>query len=224
MIKAFLLIGAILLLTSCAEEGFPISSEDSSLPTIVEHSDDQHINEIVDENPPNESNQTASSQQENPFNMDAEYRITPSNLSIPSIGVNADINPYGLDEEGAMAVPDNGNEVAWFEPGFEPGQVGNAVLAGHVDSEKAPAVFWDLKELQPGDEVIIQDDEGKELIFIVTKTEIYDRNESPIQQIFGASDKRKLNLITCSGFFDREIHNYVDRMVVYTELQTDELS
>ena len=117
-----------------------------------------------------------------------------------------------------MELPENGKDVAWFEPGFQPGEKGNAVLAGHVDDEKKPAVFFELKELEPGDEIHLQDEKGESLTFVVREKVAYKKDDAPLRTIFGPSQKRMLNLITCTGYFDHDIHNYVERLVVYTEL------
>ncbi|MCA1066251.1 class F sortase [Rossellomorea aquimaris] len=147
-----------------------------------------------------------------------ERRITPAVLSIPKLDLEAPIKEFGLDKEGNMEVPDNGKDVAWFEPGFQPGERGNAVLAGHVDDEKQPAVFYELKELEPGDEIHLQDENGERLTFVVMEKVAYQKDDAPLRNIFGPSQKPRLNLITCTGYFDREIRNYVERLVVYTEL------
>ncbi|OAT82120.1 hypothetical protein A6P54_11535 [Bacillus sp. MKU004] len=144
--------------------------------------------------------------------------ITPSSLSIPAIDLEAPVKDFGLDENGNMELPENGKDVAWFEPGVQPGEAGNAVLAGHVDNEKAPAVFFKLKELEKGDEIHLYDEDGKHLTFVVKDKIAYQKDDAPLRKIFGPSDKRMLNLITCTGYFDRDIHNYVERLVVYTEL------
>jgi sortase A len=152
-----------------------------------------------------------------------EPGISPSSLSIPAIDLEAPVKGFGLDEKGNMELPENGEDVAWFEPGFKPGEEGNAVLAGHVDSKKAPAVFYRLKELEIGDKIHLYDDNGKQLTFVVKDKIAYQKDDAPLRKIFGPSNKRKLNLITCTGYFDRDIHNYVERLVVYTEL-TDQKS
>ncbi len=147
-----------------------------------------------------------------------EYSMRPAILSIPKLDLEAPIKEFGLDKEGNMELPDNGEDVAWFEPGFQPGEKGNAVLAGHVDDEKKAAVFYELKELEPGDEIQLQDKDGATLTFVVREKVAYQKDDAPLRTIFGPSQKRMLNLITCTGYFDREIHNYVERLVVYTEL------
>ncbi|MFC7785062.1 class F sortase [Rossellomorea sp. GCM10028870] len=147
-----------------------------------------------------------------------EYSMTPAILSIPKLDLEAPIKGFGLDKEGNMELPDNGKDVAWFEPGFQPGEKGNAVLAGHVDDEKKAAVFFELKELEPGDEIHLQDEDGDTMTFVVREKVAYQKDDAPLRTIFGPSEKRMLNLITCTGYFDREIHNYVERLVVFTEL------
>jgi sortase A len=147
-----------------------------------------------------------------------EYGMSPATLSIPKLDLEAPIKKFGLDKEGNMELPDNGKDVAWFEPGFQPGEKGNAVLAGHVDDEKKAAVFFELKELEPGDEIHLRDENGATLTFVVREKVAYQKDDAPLRTIFGPSEKRMLNLITCTGYFDREIDNYVERLVVFTEL------
>lgn len=148
--------------------------------------------------------------------------LTPAALTIPSLEINADVISVGLLEDGAMEVPENVNEVGWFEPGIKPGQIGNAVLAGHVDSYEGPAIFFELRDLQKGDEIIVTGEKGEELTFAVTSLESYATDAAPIEKIFGPSDSRHLNLITCTGSFNRDSGEYPDRLVVYTELVKDE--
>ncbi|WP_226672711.1 class F sortase [Rossellomorea aquimaris] len=147
-----------------------------------------------------------------------ENKMIPAFLSIPKLDIEAPIKEFGLDQKGNMELPENGKDVAWFEPGFQPGEEGNAVLAGHVDDEKKPAVFFELKKLEPGDQVILQDEKGKTFTFEVREKVAYEKDDAPLRKIFGPGDKRMLNLITCTGYFDHDIHNYVERLVVYTEL------
>lgn len=144
--------------------------------------------------------------------------VTPVEIRIPTLDVEAEIEDVGILENGQMGVPEDVDGVGWFEPGTNPGAVGNSVMAGHVDSRVGPAIFFDLENLVPGDEVIIVSDTGEELTFMVKDKESYDRKEAPIQEIFGETNSRSLNLITCSGLFNREAGTHDERLVVYTEL------
>ncbi|UOQ94028.1 class F sortase [Halobacillus shinanisalinarum] len=151
---------------------------------------------------------------------DMSNGIVPTNVKVPSIGIDAPVNEVGVLENGQMGVPKNNAVAGWFEPGTKPGNTGNAVLAGHVDNRSGPAVFYYLKNLQKGDEIIVTNEEGKELTYVVQKLESYPADEAPIKEIFGKTDKKRLNLITCTGVFDDEKRTYLDRLVVYSELKT----
>lgn len=142
----------------------------------------------------------------------------PQNLSIPKIGVDALIESVGEDAQGKMDVPKDVFNAGWYNLGFKPGEKGNAVLAGHLDtSSGAPAVFYNIGSLKPGDQVIVTDKKGKQITFEVTDVKTFAFDKVPLNEIFGPSDKPKLNLITCVGVWDIGTRNYSERLVVYTE-------
>lgn len=143
----------------------------------------------------------------------------PQTLRIPKINVDTTIESVGLDSSRKMGVPEDSDNVAWYNLGPRPGADGSAVLAGHKDEASgAPSVFWDLKKLQAGDELIITDSEGNERTFLVTGIEEYPDANFPLQKVFSSSGKPILNLITCEGVFNQATRNYSHRTVVYSEL------
>jgi hypothetical protein len=77
----------------------------------------------------------------------------PARLEIPAIGVSSSLVRLGLEPDGAMQVPDDYQVAGWFTGGPQPGQLGPAVIAGHVDSRTGPAVFYRLRDLRPGDQI-----------------------------------------------------------------------
>ncbi|WP_315906597.1 sortase [Priestia koreensis] len=153
-----------------------------------------------------------------------EKGIVPARIQIPAIDVDADVEKVGLLESGAMDVPKKVNNVGWFEPGVRPGGKGNAVLAGHVDSKTGPAIFFNLKKLKAGDEIILTDKYKNSLTFVVQDKESYLRDDAPLQKIFGPASESYLNLITCTGKFDRSVGTHQERLVVYTKLKKAQTS
>ncbi|WP_142830187.1 class F sortase [Planococcus soli] len=147
--------------------------------------------------------------------------IEPTQIEIPSIGVDAAIEPTGILENGEMGVPEDVNQVGWFEPGYKAGSQGHAVLAGHVDSLNGPAVFYDLTKVKIGELVTLTDTEGRKMIFEVKEINSYQTDQAPVEEIFGKSDKRMLNLITCTGNYSRDIGSYEERLVISAELVSD---
>jgi sortase (surface protein transpeptidase) len=145
--------------------------------------------------------------------------IVPASIEIPAMDVNIEIEKVGRLKNGQMGVPKGFDTVGWFGEGARPGAPGNAVMAGHVDSKTGPAVFYKLEDLDKGDKVIVKDKDGKTLTFVVTGKEKYDRKTAPVDKIFDYSYGSKLNLITCTGNFNRDEGTHEERLVVYTELK-----
>jgi LPXTG-site transpeptidase (sortase) family protein len=144
--------------------------------------------------------------------------VAPEKILIPSIGVDADIEDVGIARSGNMGVPEKYQNVGWYRYGPVPGEVGNAVIAGHLDRGKdsKPAVFYNLGKLRVGDYVYIVS-EGKKLQFKVREIGLVDYYNPPLERIFGTTTKAMLNLITCDGTWIPEKKTYDERLVVYTE-------
>lgn len=150
--------------------------------------------------------------------QDASKGIQPVKLEIPKLNVSTSVEEVGCLKNGEMGVPQDTEQVGWFEPGVKPGSSGNAVMAGHVDSLTGPSVFYDLHRLKKGDEILVYGSEDEVLTFTVVKTEVYPRQKAPVDLIFGFTYGSGLNLITCTGEFNRTVKTHDERLVVYTEL------
>lgn len=144
--------------------------------------------------------------------------IMPSTLRIPRLSIDTNVQHVGYTEDGRMDEPDEWDEVAWFQYGYLPGAPGNAVVAGHLDSDTGPAIFAGLYILERGDEVYVTGEDGEELTFRVTDIQRVEAENAPLDRIFGESETPRLNLITCEGHFDPDEEDYDHRLIVYTEL------
>ena len=139
-------------------------------------------------------------------------------LQIPSIGVDAPLVTLGVDPDGMMQVPNNGNDVGWYTFSAAPGTPGNAVLSGHLDTATSPvAVFTRLKELKQGDALDVVED-GKKIDYTVFWTKSWPDDTAPLALILGNAPSPTLTLITCAGAFNRASRNYSDRLVVRAKL------
>lgn len=144
--------------------------------------------------------------------------VVPTRLLIPAIALDAEVETVQVLSNGQMGVPGDPERVGILMPWTKAGEPGNAVISGHVDHLTGPAVFYDLKKLSPGDRVIVANRAGTELTFLVTSVETFKTEEAPLQRIFGATDSKHLNLITCTGRFNRKTQEHERRLVVFTEL------
>ncbi|MFW3172916.1 class F sortase [Geodermatophilus sp. CPCC 206100] len=138
----------------------------------------------------------------------------PVGLRIPAVGVDAALDRLGLDPAGALVPPAIGARAGWYTGSPAPGDVGPAVLAGHVDSRSGPAVFWRLRELAPGDEVVVDRADGTSVRFTVTAVERAPKARFPTAAVYGPTPRAELRLVTCGGDFDRSAGSYPDNVVV----------
>lgn len=143
----------------------------------------------------------------------------PQRLRIPRIGVDAQIEPVGVAHDGTMGIPSTADAIGWYQPGIVPGKQGNAVMAGHLDTAwGAPAVFWHLQELQPGDDLFVDAASGATQHYRVVRIETYDTKEAPLAEIFGEASSVNLQLVTCNGGWIHHLRTYSHRLVVFTTL------
>ena len=143
----------------------------------------------------------------------------PSRLIIPSLDIDAHIQLVGVTKSGNMAAPNNFTDISWYKFGTVPGNSGSAVMAGHVDNALGtPAIFYELKELELGDDVYVVDKDGKRLHFQVIDKQLYPYDQAPIERIFNDATGTYLNLITCQGEWVPRAKSAANRLVVYTKL------
>jgi sortase (surface protein transpeptidase) len=143
-------------------------------------------------------------------------------LTVPRLGVrSAKLVHLGLAPDGSIAVPPTGSNspASWFTGSPTPGELGPAVILGHVDSaESGPAIFYRLGAMRPGDTATVRRADGTDAVFTVDTVEEYAKAQFPTLRVFGNTDRAELRLITCGGHFDPRKHIYEDNIVVYAHL------
>lgn len=148
-------------------------------------------------------------------------RSEPVHLQIPDIAVASPLIQTGLMPDGSPAVPE-GEDVdtaSWMNTSATPGEIGTAVLLGHVDSYRSgPSVFFDLGKLQPGQEVHIGRQDGRVAIFKIDRVQAFDRANFPSDEIYGHADYPALRLITCGGDWIQDIQQYSQNVVAFASL------
>jgi hypothetical protein len=144
--------------------------------------------------------------------------VPPSRVRIPALGIDSTLARLGTDPAGALVPPADFARAGWFTGGPPPGATGPAVIAGHVDSVRGPAVFFRLAQLHSGDDVLITRTDGTSLRFTVTSVARYPKSSFPTAEVYGPTAEPQLRLITCGGAFDRSRRSYVDDVVVFARL------
>lgn len=141
----------------------------------------------------------------------------PVHLDIPAIKLHTKLTQLGLNEDGTVEVPPLGGDVpaGWYRNSVTPGEVGAAVLVGHVDSARdGPAVFYRLGDLRPGDDITVRRADGTTATFQVETVALFPKNKFPTDLVYDPVPYPGLRLITCGGSFDRKRSSYRSNLVV----------
>lgn len=143
----------------------------------------------------------------------------PVHIRIPSAHIDADfVGPLGLNDDQTVEVPDSFEEVGWYKYGPRPGELGPAVVLGHVDSYQGPAVFYSLGQAKVGDTIEIDRADGTTAVFEVIKSQRYPQSDFPTAEVYGDLDYPGLRVITCTGTYDHGSLRYSHNLVVYAKL------
>lgn len=145
-------------------------------------------------------------------------KSAPTGISIPSIGVDSKLMRLGLNSDGEMQVPAEGFPAGWYTGAPTPGETGPAVIAGHVDWDGEPGVFFDLRKVKAGAIVSVTRGDGTIADFQVTEVTAFPKSEFPTDLVYGTLDYAGLRLITCGGAFDEGADSYDDNIVAFAKL------
>lgn len=144
--------------------------------------------------------------------------VTVTRVSIPSIGVDALTEMLHRNAAGNLLPPHAWQSAGWYQEGTVPGQIGPAIIAGHIDSAIGPAVFARLDQLQPGATVAVSLSTGQDVTFIVTGSIDVSKNAFPTDEVYGPTPDPQLRLISCTGTFNQAIGHYDSNIVVFARL------
>jgi sortase (surface protein transpeptidase) len=154
------------------------------------------------------------------FRVRRGYQPTPVpvRLHIPKIQVTTSLEPLGRAPDGTVEVPNRPDLAGWYAPGPRPGDPGSAVLLGHVDDDQAPAVFYRLRDLRPGDRLSVTRADGSAVRFVVQRTQQYPKDRFPTDDVYYPTLNPTLRLITCGGQFDPADGHYRSNVIVFATM------
>ncbi|MGX5187364.1 class F sortase [Streptomyces avermitilis] len=140
-------------------------------------------------------------------------------VRIPAIQVDAPVTPVGLDMSGWVDAPspDDPNLAGWFTGAVSPGENGTAVVVGHVDNMKGPAVFYGLGALKKGNRVEVERKDNKVAVFEIYGVEVFAKSSFPSDRVYGSKGAPELRVITCGGGFTKQ-NGYDGNVVVFARL------
>jgi len=136
----------------------------------------------------------------------------PQRIAIPAAGLDAVVEPVSSNG-GAIRVPDVGR-AGWYDAGPRPGEIGRAVIIGHLDSREGRGLFSRVPSLPPGTRVDVTDRRGEVRRFNVVGAAQVPKDRFPARYVYGAAPAPVLVLVTCGGPF-RAGRGYRDNVLLF---------
>lgn len=160
---------------------------------------------------------------ENPPGKDFVWKGKPTDpkyITLPTIKAGGFLQNVGVDQKKAVAVPNNIHMAGWFVDTVLPGAQGLSVIDGHVNGRVNAGIFKNLTKLQAGDSLSIEFGNGSKKEFEVVKLVTKDTKDAAgvlFTQEPGVLNQ--INLITCSGTWDKQSQQYSQRTIAITKLK-----
>lgn len=170
------------------------------------------------------SHQEQEGKDETPMTTDRlnSYKVAadmPRLVYIDALNVRARTLPMGVNTDGSMQAPINIFDAGWYSNSSKPGEVGAVVINAHASGRLREGLFAYIDTIQSGDSITIEKGDGSTVEYRVVQVE-----EVPLDQVDMAkvllpygTTTRGLNLITCSGSYDKASSTYDHRTIVYAE-------
>ncbi|KOV11345.1 class F sortase [Streptomyces virginiae] len=143
----------------------------------------------------------------------------PVRVRIPAAGVDASpVLKLGLAADGTVEVPSvaDGDKIGWYTKGVTPGETGPAVLIGHFDTARGPAVLKDVSRVRTGEEITVSRADGSTAVFRVRELEQVAKDRFPTAKVYGDTTRPELRVITCGG--EITDGHRPDNIILYADL------
>jgi len=147
-------------------------------------------------------------------------------MIIEKVGIDGQVVTMGLDENHVPLVPDNPDDIVWYDFSTRPGWGSNAVFSGHVDwtvnHVPVTGVFYDLRKVEVGDIIKVRLEDGTEYQYKVAGNVAVPYDDPEALKAMGATPIEVVTIITCGGTWVPQWGNpiggnYTHRQIVRAE-------
>ncbi|KQX58992.1 MULTISPECIES: class F sortase [unclassified Streptomyces] len=146
-------------------------------------------------------------------------RSLPVRVRVPAAGVDTGpVLELGLAADGTVEVPSvaDAGRIGWYDKGVTPGETGPAVLIGHFDTARGPAVLKNVSRVRVGDGITVSRADGTTAVFRVRELEQVDKDAFPTAKVYGDTRGPELRLVTCGG--ELTDGHRPDNIILYADL------
>ena len=217
-----LLTSLVLGTTACAPESLPATAPDP-VATSAQTAAPQ-IPATTSPTPAPSAEASTSAPAAKPVKPASEGPVlaesAPVSLQVPQVGINTSLVPLGQAADGTMEIPGGqpGDPGGWYKYSPTPGELGPAVILGHVNNLASPqGLFFRLHEMKPGEQFSVTRADGTVAVFEVDKLEVVKKATFPTLAVYGNTNRAEIRLITCGGL-DTSSGEYTENTVVFGHL------
>ncbi|GAA1220278.1 class F sortase [Rhodoglobus aureus] len=144
-----------------------------------------------------------------------ERVAAPVRIQIPSVSIDIQITPVGIEADGFMQIPENITVAGWYSYGPSPSSdTGSTVITAHVDDfVQGLGPFAYLSEMPADAEIIVTTDDGVDHRYRLESVQSIQKEQVPLDQVFDRDGAPRIVLLTCGGQFDQNVRRYSDNVV-----------
>ena len=123
-------------------------------------------------------------------------------MSIPALSMDFEVKSMGADANGTMLIAPALEVITWFNKSAIPGNEGNAIFGGHNLWKGTRSPLYTMDELEVGDELEIEYEDGTILRFLLESVFVYELRIAPAHLIMDTKGDARITLITCKPPFN----------------------
>ncbi|MCC3270010.1 class F sortase [Arthrobacter gengyunqii] len=139
----------------------------------------------------------------------------PVRIQVEGTGIDLEVIPVGVEDNGAMTLPDNHYQAGWYQYGPAPGAgSGSSVLAAHVDSRTEQLPIAGLKNVAAGTIITVTREDGSLQRYATEQVENIAKRSLDGHRLFDRTGEPRLKLVTCGGQWLEAQDDYEDNVVL----------
>lgn len=152
----------------------------------------------------------------------ANYTVPPSqprSITIKAKNIYGIIQKVGTTKDNSVGSPGNIYFAGWYTDSVKPGEKGLSIIDGHVAGKYSDGIFKHLADVKINDTVQIEFGDNSIKLFSVVEVKSLAEPQSAAYLFSKRADiDSQLNIITCSGKFDKATQLYDSRLILVTKL------
>ncbi|MET4059636.1 hypothetical protein ABIB35_001168 [Arthrobacter sp. UYP6] len=139
----------------------------------------------------------------------------PVRVQVDGTGIDLEVIPVGVEDNGAMTLPNNHYQAGWYQYGPAPGATqGSSVLAAHVDSRTEQLPIAGLKNVPAGTIISVTREDGSIQRYATEAVENIAKRSLDGHRFFDRTGEPRLKLVTCGGKWLEAQDDYEDNVVL----------